>query len=294
MTRKEVTSKFDEIVAFADIAEFIDTPVKRYSSGMYVRLAFAVAAHLDPEILIVDEVLAVGDAAFQKKCIGKMGSVAQSGRTIIIVSHTMSIVEKLADRALWMHEGRCCESGHAKSIINRYLDFCANSSLDETTSINNNILRRGSGRLRISKLDVSDKNGLSKTRFSRGESLFFAVEVKCFDTCHGFATQVLFKLGSYGSIVNTTKLPIFSETIKPGEVCSFLLEVDTSFLPAATYDLYFWLGPLDERNAEDCYDVLDGATAPLQIKEGNSTDIHTTTIQAKLSNSSLKIHNVRS
>src|SRR6266576_2338101 len=95
MSRKEIEIKFDEIVEFAEVEKFIDTPVKRYSSGMYVRLAFAVAAHLEPEILVIDEVLAVGDMAFQKKCLGKMGEVAKQGRTVLFVSHNMAAVQSL-------------------------------------------------------------------------------------------------------------------------------------------------------------------------------------------------------
>src|SRR5215207_8863597 len=106
MKRAEIQKKFDEIVAFAETEKFIDTPVKRYSSGMYVRLAFAVAAHLEPEILVVDEVLAVGDAAFQKKCFNKMGSVADQGRTILFVSHNMTAVRKLCTRGVLMERGR--------------------------------------------------------------------------------------------------------------------------------------------------------------------------------------------
>src|SRR5271156_6770909 len=106
MTRAEIRRKFDEIVEFAEIGEFLDTPVKRYSSGMYVRLAFAVAAHLEPEILIVDEVLAVGDLAFQKKCLGKMGSFAKSGRTVLFVSHNIEAVRSLCQRVVWLKDGQ--------------------------------------------------------------------------------------------------------------------------------------------------------------------------------------------
>lgn len=106
MTRREVRRKFDDIVAFAEVERFLETPVKRYSSGMYVRLAFAVAAHLQPEILIVDEVLAVGDASFQKRCIGKMTEVADQGRTILFVSHNMNAIERLCQRVLWLERGR--------------------------------------------------------------------------------------------------------------------------------------------------------------------------------------------
>lgn len=121
MRRREIERKFDEIVAFAEVERFIDTPVKRYSSGMYVRLAFAVAAHLDPEILLVDEVLAVGDAAFQKKCLGKMKDVAGEGRTVLFVSHNMAAVSQLCGRGVWLSEGRVTQMGHAGVVVKAYL-----------------------------------------------------------------------------------------------------------------------------------------------------------------------------
>ncbi len=122
MTRAEIRRKFDEIVAFAEIEKFLDTPVKRYSSGMYVRLAFAVAAHLEPEILIVDEVLAVGDAEFQKKCLGKMDEVSRrEGRTVLFVSHNMGVVTSLCPMAIWLDGGSIRERGAAREVISEYL-----------------------------------------------------------------------------------------------------------------------------------------------------------------------------
>ncbi len=123
MRRKEIKRKFDEIVAFAEIDKFLDTPVKRYSSGMYVRLAFAVAAHLEPEILIVDEVLAVGDAQFQKKCLGKMGEVSKNGRTVLFVSHNMAAVDRLCNRGILLHNGNIVKSGGSNEVITSYLVF---------------------------------------------------------------------------------------------------------------------------------------------------------------------------
>ncbi len=120
MSRREVTRKLDEIIAFSEVEQFIDTPVKRYSSGMYVRLAFAVAAHLDPEILIVDEVLAVGDAAFQKKCLGKMGEVAGEGRTVLFVSHNMASVSTLCSRVGLIHSGQWVGDGSPQPMIRAY------------------------------------------------------------------------------------------------------------------------------------------------------------------------------
>ena len=121
MSRAEITRKFDEIVAFSEVERFLDTPVKRYSSGMYVRLAFAVAAHLEPEILIVDEVLAVGDAQFQKKCLGKMGQAAKGGRTVLFVSHNMPAVQALCTSAILMQGGAVKTSGDVGLVVNQYL-----------------------------------------------------------------------------------------------------------------------------------------------------------------------------
>lgn len=121
MSKTEIRGKFDEIVAFSEIGEFIETPVKRYSSGMYVRLAFAVAAHLEPEILVLDEVLAVGDTAFQRKCLGKMGQVARQGRTVLFVSHNMVAVQSLCKRALLLVDGRVQALGSVEEVVPQYL-----------------------------------------------------------------------------------------------------------------------------------------------------------------------------
>ncbi|MGK7903696.1 MAG: polysaccharide ABC transporter ATP-binding protein [Hormoscilla sp.] len=120
MSKKEIKNKFDEIVAFSEIEQFIDTPVKRYSSGMYVRLAFAVAAHLEPEILIVDEVLAVGDISFQKKCLGKIGEVRQGGRTVLFVSHNMDAVAKLCEKTIYLDKGEIVKIGLTPEVIKDY------------------------------------------------------------------------------------------------------------------------------------------------------------------------------
>jgi lipopolysaccharide transport system ATP-binding protein len=129
MRRAEIASKFDEIVAFAEVEKFVDTPVKHYSSGMYVRLAFAIAAHLEPEILIVDEVLAVGDLAFQQKCLGKMSEVSREGRTILFVSHNMAVVEKLCQRALVLHDGQIEFQGETEEAIHHYINNMVATSL---------------------------------------------------------------------------------------------------------------------------------------------------------------------
>jgi lipopolysaccharide transport system ATP-binding protein len=134
MTRAEIKRKFDEIVDFAEIEKFLDTPVKRYSSGMYVRLAFAVAAHLDPEILVVDEVLAVGDVKFQKKCLGKMQDVAGAGRTVLFVSHNMAVVRSLCRQGILLHQGGLLMQGPIEEVIHRYTTMDAERGEQHTVS----------------------------------------------------------------------------------------------------------------------------------------------------------------
>jgi len=131
MSRAETSRKFDEIVAFSEVEKFIDTPVKYFSSGMYMRLAFAVAAHLQPEILIVDEVLAVGDSAFQKKCLGKMGDVAKEGRTVLFVSHNMTAVKSLCETAIWLDQGEIMEMGDTAKVGLDYIEQGSHSTLEQ-------------------------------------------------------------------------------------------------------------------------------------------------------------------
>jgi lipopolysaccharide transport system ATP-binding protein len=174
MKKAEIIRKFDEIVAFSEIDQFLDTPVKRYSSGMFVRLAFAVAAHLDPEILIVDEVLAVGDAAFQKKCLGKMGDVARQGRTILFVSHNMAAVENLCTHALWMEQGKVRMIGDTDSIVEHYLD--ATQETLRRVSLRDRTDRRGTGRARVVDFFITDTKGKRQTILRPGNTYRFVLD----------------------------------------------------------------------------------------------------------------------
>ena len=156
MSKKEIERKFDEIVSFSGVERYLDTPVKRYSSGMYVRLAFAVSAHLEPDILIVDEVLAVGDAAFQKKCLGKMESSSHAdGRTILFVSHNMNAIEHLCSRAIWLEKGKLMKDGEAVSVIRSYL---ASTQQDlEGKFWDDPALAPGNERIRIKSVKATPK-----------------------------------------------------------------------------------------------------------------------------------------
>jgi len=156
MRKREVLRKFDEIVGFAEVERFIDTPVKRYSSGMYMRLAFAVAAHLEPEILIVDEVLSVGDYAFQKKCLGKIEQVATGGRTVLFVSQNMGTVSALCQRAYLLEQGRIIREGPAPEVAQEYL---VAARLTESISIGERTDRGGDGSVRVTGLRVEDADG---------------------------------------------------------------------------------------------------------------------------------------
>jgi lipopolysaccharide transport system ATP-binding protein len=167
MSRAEIKKKFDEIVAFAEVEKFLDTPVKRYSSGMYVRLAFAVAAHLEPEILIVDEVLAVGDAEFQKKCLGKMQEVSKGGRTVLFVSHNMAAVQSLCDKAFYLQRGRVKAIGAVDPLVNQYL-----------TDANQDRNRQLSGRVELGGGLELLPIKLTPNPVKSGKSLCFALEFR--------------------------------------------------------------------------------------------------------------------
>jgi lipopolysaccharide transport system ATP-binding protein len=159
MTRPEIQRKFDEIVAFAELEKFLDTPVKRYSSGMYMRLAFSVAAHLDPEILVIDEVLAVGDAAFQKKCLGRMRDISTEGRTVLFVSHNMAAIRSLCERGILLAKGQKVFEGPAGECVDRYL---ADVTQNATNEVDLTSVRRGKGidsTLKINKARLVSRNG---------------------------------------------------------------------------------------------------------------------------------------
>jgi len=169
MSRQEIDRKFDEIVDFSGVEKFIDTPVKRYSSGMKVRLGFSVAAHLDPEILIVDEVLAVGDAEFQKKCLGKLGDVAGEGRTVLFVSHNMGAIETLCKNVILLMGGEIRERGVSRTVISNYISGIVKNN----TSTFDNCLRRGNGKLRLKEFHLETVEGIKQGQTISGSTVVF-------------------------------------------------------------------------------------------------------------------------
>ena len=178
MSRREISRNLDAIIAFAEIEKFADTPVKRYSSGMYLRLAFAVAAHLEPEILLVDEVLAVGDATFQKKCLGKMQDVSQQGRTVLFVSHNMAAVENLCKRTIWIADGQVKQDGDTREVIRAYLNsFDATDK--QTTDLAAVREREGTGDVRFLKMEFLNESGGEEPVIHSGCRLHIRFHYEC-------------------------------------------------------------------------------------------------------------------
>ncbi len=174
MTKAEIDRRFEEIVDFSGVEKFLDTPVKRYSSGMKVRLAFAVAAHLDPEILIVDEVLAVGDAEFQAKCFGKMEQASSHGRTVLLVSHSLPSIENLCSRAILIDKGIVIKDATSSEVIKEYVD--GQEFISKSIPISDRIDRSGSGRLRFKNVWLEDENSERTDVFISGRNLTFVLQ----------------------------------------------------------------------------------------------------------------------
>lgn len=176
MKHQEIARKFDEIVSFAEVEEFLDTPVKRYSSGMYLRLAFAVAAHLEPEILLLDEVLAVGDTAFQNKCLGKMKDVSREGRTVLFVSHNMASVQQLCERVIFIRDGVLHQQGSAEEVIGHYLNE-ASYAEDGDFDLSEHPARASNCRPLLQRLTLYSESGARTMRFHPGDALIAELSI---------------------------------------------------------------------------------------------------------------------
>jgi lipopolysaccharide transport system ATP-binding protein len=261
MAKREVDRKFDAILDFAGVEKFVDTPVKHFSSGMQVRLAFAVAAHLEPEILIIDEVLAVGDAAFQKKCLGKMQDVAADGRTVLFVSHDLAAVEKLCSRAILMDGGHCCANGPTSQTIAQYqATIVQSASLDLGTRRD----RRGAGLVRFSGIQILDENYTEPGVFLSGKPLrvrmhYRSTSNKPLENC-----RVSLTFNGWGKIYFVASTELVSDNCLNLSPEGFIdCIIDELPLSLGTY----YLGPFIEVNGE-VQDWLDSA-ATLRVEDGN-------------------------
>jgi lipopolysaccharide transport system ATP-binding protein len=239
MSRKEVSRIFDEIVAFAELERFLDTPVKRYSSGMYVRLAFAVAAHLNPEVLIVDEVLAVGDATYQRKCINRMSELARSGLTVLFVSHNLDLIPRLCRVAVHLEGGRLREIGPAKEVAERYLrglEVAAESGTLE------NAFRAGDGRARFTRVELEKCGGRGGTVHRSGDDLTLRLEIRAERPIEDVALAVNLKSLSGTRIHSAwTKEQEFPISFRRGTHavrCNF---ERVAFRPGMTFEVELWM-----------------------------------------------------
>lgn len=194
MGRKEIAQKFDEIVAFGEVADFIDTPIKHYSTGMQMRLAFAVAAHFEPQIMLVDEVLAVGDAAFQKKCLGTMDQVARSGRTVVFVSHNMAAIENLCTSAILLEGGRVVMQGDSHRVIHHYLERVLPSVVDSVPLAQRQD-RTGNGKIRVTSFYIEDEYGAKLPAVRSGMDVVFVFGYECRDGELPQTVDIGFSLG---------------------------------------------------------------------------------------------------
>ena len=260
MRRVEITQKFDEIVQFAEIERFLDTPVKHYSSGMYTRLAFSVAAHLEPEILLVDEVLAVGDIAFQKKCLGKMGSVSMEGRTVIFVSHSLQAIRSLCQRSILLEGGKVRAVGATSDVLDQYVE-----SLQETSALNSSDLkrsassRRGSGAARFSGISVEDGEGTVRWEFCKGETLRLSFEYHIEEELSDLYISVAFCAQETQECVTQVRERVASGKTGSG---SAVLEFPDVNLRPRDYGLRFYLMAKDTT----LYDAIDEFSPHISIR----------------------------
>jgi lipopolysaccharide transport system ATP-binding protein len=264
MKKREIDRKLDEIVEFADVDRFIDTPIKRYSSGMRMRLGFSVAAHLDTDILFVDEVLAVGDVGFQRKCLGAMSDLKTQGRTVLFVSHNMSAVEHLCPRAIWIEAGRVHEDGPSSRVLRNYMGTYAGSertSLDLTTVTN----RRGSGAVQYRSVAFLGDDEAPLDLIRSGDRfrvrLGYEVLEKVVSPIFGF--QLFSASGVFLTDVSTWNLGVEIPVLHPGQG-HLDLRIDSLNLMPGRYFLSLWLtSPGDTR-----HDVLEHVAA-LDVEPSN-------------------------
>ena len=237
MTKHEIDKKFDEIVAFAEVEQFLDTPVKRYSSGMYVRLAFAVAAHLEPEILIVDEVLAVGDAAFQKKCIGKMKDVSNGGRTILFVSHSMASIQNLCDKSLYLKNGEMITYGKTEDVIPVYLKASQEVQL---LKLYDRTDRSGNGKIKFTSFNIKNNKEENLVSAQCGDFLNFELEVDAVS----ILTNVIISLGiddSMGQRVTHFSNEVTNQVFEKMETGKHLIDIKIPKFPLKSGEYTFTL-----------------------------------------------------
>lgn len=255
MSKLEINRKFDEIVDFAEVEKFLDTPVKHYSSGMYVRLAFAVAAHLEPEILIVDEVLAVGDANFQKKCLGKMGDVAtKEGRTVLFVSHNFQMIRTLCNQAILLHQGTIQLKQDTETVVKTYLHSIRGIGNNLNTNLKDR-LNRSSGQVRFIEIGLQNSYNQPQWEFKTGET----IKIKCYyqvfsNTVSSLTVYVALKSTITQELLTNFKHLISSEPLPENYKGEIIIELENPPFRTGEYLLYLVLANND---FSKFFDVVD-------------------------------------
>ena len=260
MSKREIDRKFDEIIDFAGVEKYLNTPVKRYSSGMYVRLAFAVAAHLEPDIMIVDEVLAVGDAEFQAKCLGKMNEASKKdGRTILFVSHNLASIKALCKKGIYMQNGMIQAAGDMNEVLTLYKRNSLGAfELDGFTNLANRINRcasegRFAGFLRFTSLKILDKAHHVATAFNAGDEILFEIEYEAFEDVENLKISILIESADTLSPVASNAFIISNNPVLKGKKGKVLIRFHNLSLPPGDYLPYLWAGSLQN----EPYDLVD-------------------------------------
>ncbi len=255
MTKREIESKLDQIIAFSGIEEFIDTPVKRYSSGMYARLGFSVAAHVDPEVLIVDEVLSVGDYAFQQKCIERMKEVIRSGAAVLFVSHNLRTIADFCHRCLLLERGRLVMTGSPNDVIQSYMKSTRISSHDDSKPVE------------VSQVRIRNRDGES-VRFESGETAWVDVEVIARRACTKMAIVLFVRDESYYEVFNTSteRLGLGSFNLESGETFDCTFELQLNFANGAFH-------PFVAVYRYDTETLLDRLEVAARIYIGSDNDV---------------------
>jgi len=270
LTQKEIKSKFDEIVDFAEIEKFLDTPVKFYSSGMYMRLAFAVAAHLDSEILLVDEVLAVGDAAFQKKCLGKMENVAKEGRTVLFISHNTLAIRTLCQRTILLDKGEIISNDTTEKTLGVFNKILREIKIDDNTAIRDKTMRRGTGDIRFHEVKIQDIKGNNRTSFTMGENIRFVLSYMIKNRMKGLAVYIALRSNITREIITSVRQVISEDIVNSNTKGTVIVELPNISIRPGEYPLYLQIGSIDPK--VQCFDVLDDLTAPLIITCRENTE----------------------
>ncbi len=251
MSKAEIKSKFDEIIDFSGVERYVDTPVKRYSSGMYVRLAFAVAAHLEPEILIIDEVLAVGDAEFQKKCLGKMKDVSGQGRTVLFVSHNLEAISNLCDTGILLQNGMMDISGNIEYCLKKYITSSRNANLAGISLKDR--LKRTNGNVLFEEIK-GIKNGNETWDFNYDDEIIVYFKTTAQKETDGLSFYMALKHPFSGEIISNIKTIITENKIRAGESLCFEITIPQRTVRPGQYGLYYVLG---NKEGKIYYDVID-------------------------------------